>query len=103
MLCRFEEPTAEEGAYRADSAPSGESLHSYRSSEDGDHAGAEDTGRSAPNAEKKMRFADRRKDHYNMRSALKEYASYTLFHVLYDFAYSTSDVFLLYKCVAGCV
>jgi len=69
---RFEEPTAEEGAYRANSCQSGDSLRSTRSSEDGDIAGADGASSSAPNTDKKRRFADKRKDHYDMRSALRE-------------------------------
>lgn len=69
----YDEPTPEEGAYsRASSCQSGESLRSTRCSDDGELSTADGQASSAPNADKRQRFADHRKDHYDMRSALQK-------------------------------
>ena len=73
MSCRYEEPTAEEGAYtRANSCQSGDSMRSTHSSNDGELSTADGKATSASNAEKRQKFADRRKDHYDMRTALQK-------------------------------
>lgn len=73
MCCRHDEPTAEEGAYaRANSYQSGDSMRSTRSTEDGEHSITDGEASSALNTDKRQRFADRRKDHYNMRTALQK-------------------------------
>lgn len=70
---RHDEPTAEEGAYaRANSYQSGDSMRSTRSTEDGEHSITDGEASSALNTDKRQRFADRRKDHYNMRTALQK-------------------------------
>ena len=68
--CRYEESIAEEGDYsRANSWQSGDSIRSTRSSDGGDVDGESN---SAPKADKRQRFADHRKDHYDMRNALQK-------------------------------
>ena len=70
---RYEEPTAEEGAYaRAKSWQSGDSMHSARSSDDGEVSTADGEASSAPHTDKRQKFAERRKDHYDMRNVLQK-------------------------------
>ena len=71
--CRYEEPIAEEDDYsRANSWQSGDSIRSTRSSDGGDVSTADGESNSAPKADKRQRFADHRKDHYDMRNALQK-------------------------------
>lgn len=70
---RYEEPIAEEGDYsQANSWQSGDSIRSTRSSDGGDVSTADGESNSAPKADKRQRFADHRKDHYDMRNALQK-------------------------------
>lgn len=74
---RSEGLIAEEGAYRASSCQSGDSMHSTCSSDDGrahftDGQEADGVSSTAGSGDKRRRFANKRKDHYDMRSALKE-------------------------------
>ncbi|DBA88236.1 TPA: hypothetical protein ACH3X1_016592 [Trebouxia sp. C0004] len=69
----YDEPTPEEDAYsRANSRQSRESLRSTRSSDDGELSTADGETSSVSKADKRQRFADRRKNHYNMRNSLQK-------------------------------
>lgn len=71
--CRYDDQTAEEGAYaRASSCQSGDSMRSARSTDDGEHSTADGEASCGHNTDKRQKFADRRKDHYDMRSALQK-------------------------------
>ena len=47
-------------------------MRSTRSSEDGEGTTGDVDSSSALKADKRQRFADRRKDHYDMRNALQK-------------------------------
>ena len=74
MWSSYDEPIPEEGAYsRANSCQSGDSMRSTRSSsDDGEHSTADGESSSTLKGEKRQRFADRRKDHYDMKTALQK-------------------------------
>lgn len=70
---RVEQPTDEESAYsRANSCQSGDSMRSARSSIDAEHSTADGKPSTEPHPDKRQRFADKRKDHYDMRNALQK-------------------------------